>query len=317
MKVLFCNIAWMREYTGNEDGKDKPLHGGEYVDRTDDAHEKYNFSPMYFNGEDEAYCLGFYETKLWRRKLHKVMNNITVIRTKRKTISIKVNNDLTVTVRAPIFTSDKEIGEILKSKEKWISKCIEQIKSENEELSKNDYFTAEEISKLADKALDYIPGRVKYYADIIGVTYGKITIRNQKTRWGSCSSKGNLNFNCLLMLMPPEVIDYVVVHELCHRKQMNHSKAFWKEVEKILPNYKDSVGWLKKEGGGIIRRMGWKILQNVDEHTLFPLQNVDLRTFWGSKMSMEHIMQECFQFYMKERLMKIFQGLRVKIKNMK
>ena len=56
MKVLFCNIAWMREYTGNEDGKDKPIHGGEYV--------KYNFSPMYFNGEDEAYCLGFYETKL-------------------------------------------------------------------------------------------------------------------------------------------------------------------------------------------------------------------------------------------------------------
>ncbi|MEQ2610138.1 M48 family metallopeptidase [Eubacterium ventriosum] len=188
--------------------------------------------------------------------MHKVMNNITVIRTKRKTISIKVNNDLTITVRAPIFTSDKEIGEILKSKEKWISKCIEQIKRENEELSKIDYFAAEEISKLADKALNYIPGRVKYYANIIGVTYGKITIRNQKTRWGSCSSKGNLNFNCLLMLMPPEVIDYVVVHELCHRKQMNHSKAFWKEVEKILPNYKDSVGWLKKEGGGIIRRMG-------------------------------------------------------------
>ena len=186
------------------------------------------------------------------------MNNITVIRTKRKTISIKVNNDLTVTVRAPIFTSDKEIGEILKSKEKWISKCIEQIKSENEELSKNDYFTAEEISKLADKALDYIPGRVKYYADIIGVTYGKITIRNQKTRWGSCSSKGNLNFNCLLMLMPPEVIDYVVVHELCHRKQMNHSKAFWKEVEKILPNYKDFSWMVKERRRGNYKKDGMK-----------------------------------------------------------
>lgn len=104
--------------------------------------------------------------------------------------------------------------------------------------------------------MDYIPGRVKYYSDIMEVTYGKITIRNQKTRWGSCSGKGNLNFNCLLMLMPPEVIDYVVVHELCHRKEMNHSKAFWKEVEKILPNYKEAVGWLKKEGRGIIRRMG-------------------------------------------------------------
>ena len=173
------------------------------------------------------------------------MNNITVIRSKRKTISIKVNKDLTVTVRAPIFTSDNEISEILKTKESWISKCIEQIKRENEELFKVDYFSAEEIGELSDKALD-----------IIGVTYGKITIRNQKTRWGSCSDKGNLNFNCLLMLMPPEVIDYVVVHELCHRKEMNHSKAFWKEVEKILPNYKEAVGWLKKEGRGIIRRMG-------------------------------------------------------------
>ena len=91
---------------------------------------------------------------------------------------------------------------------------------------KNDAY----IKELADKARIFIPERVKYYAEVIGVDYGRITIRCQKTRWGSCSSKGNLNFNCLLMLMPSEVIDYVVVHELCHIKQMNHSKAFWKEV---------------------------------------------------------------------------------------
>ena len=70
-----------------------------------------------------------------------------------------------------------------------------------------------------------------------------------------CSSKGNLNFNCLLMLTPPEVIDYVVVHELCHRKEMNHSKAFWREVEKVLPDYKVQVKWLKEEGCNIMRRM--------------------------------------------------------------
>ena len=113
----------------------------------------------------------------------------------------------------------------------------------------------EEIQKLAEKALEYIPKRVNYFAKQIGVTYGRITIRNQKTRWGSCSSKGNLNFNCLLMLTPPEVIDYVVVHELSHRKEMNHSKAFWAEVEKVLPNYKEQVKWLKENGGGIIGRM--------------------------------------------------------------
>lgn len=96
---------------------------------------------------------------------------------------------------------------------------------------------------------------MSYFAKQIGVTYGRITIRNQKTRWGSCSSKGNLNFNCLVMLTPLEVIDYVVVHELCHRKEMNHSKAFWAEVEKVLPNYKEQVKWLKENGGQIIGRM--------------------------------------------------------------
>ena len=94
-----------------------------------------------------------------------------------------------------------------------------------------------------------------YFSKRIGVDYGRITIRNQKTRWGSCSSKGNLNFNCLLMLTPPEVIDYVVVHELCHRKEMNHSKKFWAEVEKVIPNYRDSEKWLKNEGSKITGRL--------------------------------------------------------------
>ena len=182
----------------------------------------------------------------------------TVIRSGRKTVAIQLNQDLTVTVRAPWRASKSEIERILQKKKPWIEKHLDQMRRRKEhyDASGTDKLTDEEIQELANKALKYIPERVAYFSKIIGVTYGRITIRNQKTRWGSCSSKGNLNFNCLLMLMPPEVIDYVVVHELCHRNQMNHSKAFWKEVEKILPNYKDSVGWLKKEGGGIIRRMG-------------------------------------------------------------
>ncbi len=179
---------------------------------------------------------------------------VTVIRSNRKTVAIQVNSDLSVTVRAPRSASEKDIEEILKKKEAWISKHIEKIKEAKErfEAEPTEKLTREKVIALADEALKVIPERVEYFAKVIGVTYGKITVRNQKTRWGSCSSKGNLNFNCLLMLAPPEVLDYVVVHELCHRKQMNHSKAFWLEVEKVLPNYKEVRKWLKEEGSQMI-----------------------------------------------------------------
>ena len=179
---------------------------------------------------------------------------VTVIRSNRKTVAIQVNSDLSVTVRAPRSASEKDIEEILKKKEAWISKHIEKIKKTKERLEaeSTEKLTREKVIALAEEALKVIPERVEYFAKVIGVTYGKITIRNQKTRWGSCSSKGNLNFNCLLMLAPPEVLDYVVVHELCHRKQMNHSKAFWLEVEKVLPDYKEVRKWLKEEGSQMI-----------------------------------------------------------------
>ena len=179
---------------------------------------------------------------------------VTVIRSNRKTVAIQVNSDLSVTVRAPRSASEKDIEEILKKKEAWISKHIEKIKEAKErfEAEPTEKLTREKVIALAEEALKVIPERVEYFAKVMGVTYGKITIRNQKTRWGSCSSKGNLNFNCLLMLAPPEVLDYVVVHELCHRKQMNHSKAFWLEVEKVLPNYKEVRKWLKEEGSQMI-----------------------------------------------------------------
>ena len=155
-----------------------------------------------------------------------------------------------VAVKAPRYASKREIDRIVEKNETWIYKHIEIIKK-----NKADYealnvekLTSEEIKTLAEQTLKLIPQRVEYFARQVGVDYGRITIRNQKTRWGSCSSKGNLNFNCLLMLAPAEILDYVVVHELCHRKEMNHSKAFWAEVEKVFPDYRESVKWLKEKG---------------------------------------------------------------------
>ena len=113
----------------------------------------------------------------------------------------------------------------------------------------------EEIRDLASRALEVIPERVAFYAPRIGVTYGRITIRNQKSKWGSCSSKGNLNFNCLLMLTPPEVLDSIVVHELCHRKEMNHSERFYEEVLKVFPDYWKWHKWLKENGPVLMSRM--------------------------------------------------------------
>jgi len=105
------------------------------------------------------------------------------------------------------------------------------------------------------KASEIIDEKVKKFASIIGVDYGRITIRRQRTRWGSCSDKGNLNFNCLLILFPEDVIDYVVVHELCHRKHMNHSAEFYAEVERVIPEYRKCKKWLKENGGLYLGRL--------------------------------------------------------------
>ena len=181
---------------------------------------------------------------------------VTVIRSNRKTIALQVNPDLTVTVRAPKRMADREIRLFVQEKEHWIRRHVEQLRQRTEQYDKQGLkpLSYAELNELADKALAYIPERVAHFAEKMGITYGRITIRNQKTRWGSCSSKGNLNFNCLLMLTPPEVIDYVVVHELCHRKEMNHSKAFWDEVSHVMPDYEKARAWLKSEGDMIMRR---------------------------------------------------------------
>lgn len=179
---------------------------------------------------------------------------IEIIKSNRKTIAIEVRPDLRVIVRAPKRASNREIMKFVEQKQDWIAKHLAQMQIRYEETRrrKEKQFTDDDIRKMKDEAKKVIPDRVKYYADIMGVTFGKITIKNQKTRWGSCSSKGNLNFNCLLMLTPDKVRDYVVIHELCHLKQMNHSKMFWAEIEKVMPDYKVYRQWLSQNGNMLI-----------------------------------------------------------------
>ena len=173
-----------------------------------------------------------------------------IIRSSRKTISLQIVLPGRVVVRCPNRMKNEEIRAFVQSKADWISKHLQKYSTPS-----LPPFTPEQIKKLAAQALQVIPERVSYYAPRVGVTYGNITIRSQRTRWGSCSSKGNLNFNCLLTLAPPEVMDYVVVHELCHRKELNHSPRFWAEVERILPDYKIRQKWLKDNGSSLIGRL--------------------------------------------------------------
>jgi len=180
--------------------------------------------------------------------------NYTLIRSSRKTVGIEIKNGCVI-VRAPERLPKAEIERILSANEDRISRMLEKAAERESALGDVIPLTDDEIRTLAEKALLYIPGRVKYYAGLMGVTYGRITVRNQKTRWGSCSSKGNLNFNCLLMLTPPEVIDSVVVHELCHLREMNHSPKFYAEVLKVYPDYHKWNGWLKEHGAAIMKRM--------------------------------------------------------------
>ena len=163
---------------------------------------------------------------------------IKIIRSRRKTMSLEVTREGTVQVRAPLRMPSSEIERFVKEKENWIRKHLEKVEEKKSRMAGREPLSRQQVEEIAQRAVTVIPQRVAYYAPIVGVTYGRITIRNQQTRWGSCSSKGNLNFNCFLMLVPDECLDYVVVHELCHRLEMNHSERFWTEVERVLPDYR-------------------------------------------------------------------------------
>ena len=175
----------------------------------------------------------------------------TIIRSSRKTVSLQITPDGEVLVRCPNRMAKREIDRFVQSKADWIEAHLQKI-AERPAMPR---LTETELKALAGQARELLPRLVREFAPRVGVTYGRITIRCQRTRWGSCSAPGNLNFNCLLMLSPPEVQAYVVVHELCHRKEMNHSPRFWQEVERVMPDYRTHKKWLKDNGNALMARL--------------------------------------------------------------
>ena len=175
--------------------------------------------------------------------------SVLLVRSSRKTLAVQIRADGTVIARAPLRMPKDRILCFLSEKASWIRMQQERMQEwENMRQQARIHLDAAQEKELRERAKSVLAQRTAYFARQVGVTYGRITVRDQKTRWGSCSQTGNLNFNFRLILAPPEVLDYVVVHELCHRRQMNHSAQFWQEVAQVLPDYRERKVWLTENG---------------------------------------------------------------------
>lgn len=163
-----------------------------------------------------------------------------LIKTKRKTISLSVNNELQVIVRAPMHANKQSIDSFVEKHTKWIERQKIIIQDRNNNRAKED------MENLKTLAKDLLPKRVKYYSNIMGVSPSGIKITSAKSRWGSCSYKNSLCFSYRIMLLPLELIDLIVVHELAHIRVKDHSKRFYDEVSKYMPDYNTKKQNLRK-----------------------------------------------------------------------
>lgn len=170
-----------------------------------------------------------------------------IIYSNRKTLAVQVKADGSVIVRAPRRMAKYKIEAFLKEKQDWILLHRNRALAAAEQKAANRLSEAERKAAI-ERAAQMLAEKTARFAKEMGMTYGRITIREQKTRWGSCSSAGNLNYNWKLVLMPERVMDYVVIHELAHRKEMNHSVRFYAVVAQQMPDYKVWQSWLKEHG---------------------------------------------------------------------
>lgn len=171
--------------------------------------------------------------------------SVEIVYTQRKSLGLQIKSDGRVYARVPAGTADGVIRYFIEKHTAWILQKRSGLLAPKTPVTRLPEVTSE-AGKRQIRRL--VTQRVAHYAELMGVAYGRISMRNQKTRWGSCSSDGNLNFNCRLLFVPQELVDYVVVHELAHRRHMDHSPAFWQEVERYLPDYRERRAKLRQYG---------------------------------------------------------------------
>lgn len=154
-------------------------------------------------------------------------------------VRIFVRNDSTVLVTAPLRISAKVIHTMIEKHTPWIQKGIEKVTQQGGcAAPAAPRMSPAEYRRARERARQLVYARLAHFNTHYGYRYGKVTIRNQKTRWGSCSRKGNLNFSYRIAELPPHLADYLVVHELCHLKEFNHSENFWRLVAQCIPDYR-------------------------------------------------------------------------------
>ena len=166
----------------------------------------------------------------------------------RRSYGISIEATGEVMLHLPLSGSVRDAARMTEEKRGWIIEKVLMQRQRLEEAQKKEAQRSALEKRYREAAKEYFPKRAAYYAYLLGVSYDRIRIAGQKTRWGSCSSNKTLSFNWKLMLAPPKVLDYVVVHEICHLREMNHSPRFWALVESLMPDYKQQRKWLKENG---------------------------------------------------------------------
>lgn len=161
-----------------------------------------------------------------------------IIRKPVKYLRLKIKSNTLIEIVAPSAMPKSVIDEFVVAKQKWINKKLLNFKG------KLDFGGSYEKVEKA-KAKEYLATRISFWSAKLNLPFNKLTLRSQKTRWGSCSSKGNISLNHKIFLLPENISDYVIIHELCHTRIMSHSKMFWDLVAKFYPNYNEAKKYLR------------------------------------------------------------------------